>query len=351
VDQEILLRRQLRLRLIRGFGFAALFVFLPLTLQDQFARMEAVAAEGSASTERASSTLAQADSDLVSPAVAQTEHFVPAVLPLIVAHTPVPAEVSPVLILPEDRYATGTETNEAVEKLGTRALAEIELGIGSTQLAALHTPSRPFALPKWLIAASAVYQYSNLYNETTRMGHVSTSHIRNESKPNFSVNVGLLRLLTPRSSLSMEFKLNDVKGQTYQDFEGADYLTKSLVCTYQTIGVNYHRTLNGLRNTSRLNLEASAGVYGSYRSNITETVGAEDRQFLSPGMRKYDLGLQCALQGVFKFSEPVHLTFGTYYTNGLINIFKGVEKVPANFYTSFTASYGLTLGLRYQLNN
>lgn len=353
VDQGLLLRRQMRLRLLRSLSFAMVFVVLPLSLADQFAQN---------SEYGLTPAYLEDDRDTFTAHSGQVQHHTEQIITAegnrradVLEATPVlPAQHVALPILAELSENLGTteqqDASEMVDRLSTRPLNQTAMPRTlAPDIALVGLAERPFNLPRWILAGSTLYQHSNLYNETTRMGFARTSHISNESKPNFSVDLALMRKLNTRSLLSLGVRINDVKGQTYLDFEGAEYLSKRLICTYQTVLLNYHHSLLRPGKTSRINLELSGGFYGSYRSGISESVGMEDRHFLSPGIRKFDVGLQCGIQSVFQITEPIQLTLGTYYTNGLINIFKGVDKVPANFYTSFTASYGLSLGLRYQL--
>lgn len=352
VDQEILLRRQLRLRILRGATAIVLFAILPLSLADQFelsSQNESTTrftaeniAPISASEELASVIHTTIDREFVAPQMQDTR---PQIGIAEMQHASAPQET---ISLASASDNAGFESVNVLEPHALASFSESNPVTLTSQ--SFDFVPRPFNLPKWIFGASAVYQHSHLYNETTRMGFAHTSHIKNDSDPSFSLDLALMKPLSKHSLISVRLRINDVKGQGHYDLLGAEYVEKKLTCTYQSLSLNYHRSL--LRSTiaSRASLEISAGFYGSYRTNIQESIDQEDRVFLSPGIRKYDFGLQCGLQSVFRVSKPLHITLGAYYTNGIMNIFKGVEKVPANFYTSFTASYGLSLGLRYQLN-
>jgi hypothetical protein len=96
-------------------------------------------------------------------------------------------------------------------------------------------------------------------------------------------------------------------------------------------------------------MEASGGVYGSFRTDIAELWAGEERNFMSEGFKKFDLGLNTELNTVYTLNESVDLTMGLYASNGLINVFNGIDNIPANFYRTFTTSIGTSVGLRFAL--
>jgi hypothetical protein len=89
------------------------------------------------------------------------------------------------------------------------------------------------------------------------------------------------------------------------------------------------------------------GVYGSYASNVFEIRGNEEYKLFSEGIRKIDVGGTVRLNFTQRLFNSVHLTTGINYSNGALNIFKGVDLIPSHFYKTFTSSIGASVGLQY----
>ena len=203
----------------------------------------------------------------------------------------------------------------------------------------------------WFLGASCNYQLTNLYNPTTGLGLDSKSHVTNLHEANFSFDLSVFRTINTRSAIRLGLRLNDRKAQSYQDFKGTEYLEKNLALNYQTIAFSYHRSIAPKLLPQRIGIEFSSGLFASYLTSISERVNQQDEKLLSDGFRKYDFGINVGLHGVYKLSGPVHISIGVFYSNGLINVFRGVEKIPARFYQTYTSSYGASLGIRYLLNH
>ena len=208
---------------------------------------------------------------------------------------------------------------------------------------------KPMRFSKWSLGASVSSQHTSLLNPTTFRGMKNNSNITNQLSSFIVFNGSVARKLNNRSSMELTASINDRKSQKYLDFVGSKYIEKSLILNYQTLGLSYNYNLfpNLLR--GRMAFEASGGIYGSIRTNISEQWAGEDRMYMTEGFKSYDLGLRTELNSVLAINERVHLETGLYYTNGMINIFDGVTGIPSHFYRTFTSAFGANIGLRYAL--
>jgi hypothetical protein len=198
----------------------------------------------------------------------------------------------------------------------------------------------------WSIGASVNLQRSNMLNAVSRRGLNNESPITNLSHTKIGFNLSVIRQLRNGGNISAMLLLNNKESQCYEDFAGASYIEKSLILNYQTLQLSYARPLFNL---GKSRLEASAGLFGSYRTSLEEKWDKEDRNVLANGFKKGNIGLHFGLDGVYSINKLVDLNVGVYYNNGIINIFKGTNEIPSHFLKTYTSSFGANIGLRYHL--
>jgi hypothetical protein len=202
--------------------------------------------------------------------------------------------------------------------------------------------------PTWMFGVNTNLQYSNLLNPTHQMGLDSKSHIKLIMGSCISYDLSAMRKLGPKSWLEAAVRLNDKKSQVYNDFIGSDYGKKSLLLNYQTVSLAYRHSF--ISNVSpRVGFEFSSGIYGSYLSSVKEYWGEEERFVLTEGFKPYDFGVQLGTEGVFSLNQSFDLTAGLDCSYGIMNVFHGIDKLPAYFYRTFTSSFGANVGIRYKL--
>jgi hypothetical protein len=201
----------------------------------------------------------------------------------------------------------------------------------------------------WNVGGSVSFQHSTLYNPTTQRGNDQQSNIKNLSSSATSYNLSVGRRISNLGTVQATVTLNDKKSQNFMDFVGSQYLEKSLDLTYQSVNVSYSHSLFANQMKGRIGIEMSAGLFASYLSKIEEKWGDEERSLLSDGFKKFDLGGRIGIDGVYSLHPSLDMKLGLFYNNGFLNIFKGVDGIPAHFYRTITSSYGAAIGLRYNL--
>lgn len=205
------------------------------------------------------------------------------------------------------------------------------------------------ASPYWLFGVGFNIQRSNLYNPTTLKGMNSASLITNQLGTSVSVDVSLARQIGNQSYIQGMLTFNDSKRQKYLDFVGADYIEKQLNLTYQTLTISYNRALFSHKLKGRFGLDFNSGIHAGYLVKKQELWASEERLGLVEGFRNFNAGVDFSLNGIVKLNQRYDMTTGVYYSNGLINVFKGTADIPADFYRTYTSSFGLNVGLRMKL--
>lgn len=203
--------------------------------------------------------------------------------------------------------------------------------------------------PYWLFGLAVNVQRSNLYNPTTLKGMNNKSLVTNQLGTSVSVDLSLARQIGRHSYLQGTLTFNDSKRQKYLDFVGADYVQKQLNLTYQTLTLSYNTALLSRKLKGRFGLDFNSGIYTGYLVKKEELWASEERLGLVEGFRSFDLGVDLSLNGILKLNQRFDLSTGAYYTNGIVNIFKGTANIPADFYRTFTSSFGVNVGLRMKL--
>ena len=233
-----------------------------------------------------------------------------------------------------------------ISRLPLNSLSQIEVNPGLASLLE-RKENKPLRNRLWNVGLATSFQYSTLYNPTTQKGYNYKSSIKNIMGSSVSVDISAGRRISNHGFIQATLALNDKKSQRFMDFVGSEYMEKSLSMTYQTLHLSYHHSLFAKKLRGRLGVELSSGLYASYRTDIDETWGNEDRTVLRDGFSKFDFGGKIGLDGVYAFRPAIDFKLGLFYTNGFINVFNGVDDMPAHFYKSFTSSFGSTLGVRY----
>ncbi len=248
-------------------------------------------------------------------------------------------EVDEVSALPVKTIAVVDEFDLALERNLVTSENESHVNTGST--------SRPSSNGKWRFGVGVNNQISNLLNPITQQGIDKDSGIDLSISRNYSFDVSLERKIGRYGYLGVTARLNDQKTQKYRDFYGSEYIEKQLSLTYQSLFLNYSQAILTKHFNKRFGLELNSGVYVAHLGDVTEKWDNQNRYELTEGFRKFDLGAMLGVSGNLRLSKSFDLNAGVYYSNGVINVFKGVETMPSYFFRTFTSSFGGTVKVRY----
>ena len=203
----------------------------------------------------------------------------------------------------------------------------------------------------WRFGVGVNNQFSNLLNPITLQGLDKYSHIDLSLSSNLSFDFSVERKVGRLGYLGVTARLNDQKTQRYQDFIGSQYLEKQLSLHYNSLFVNYSHALFAKRLNKKIGLELKTGVYVSHLGGTSEQWDNQDRDMLSSGFRSVDVGAMIGLNGSYRINNRFDINLGTYYSNGVVNVFKGTDVMPSYFFRTFTSSFGGSVGVRYYLGS
>ena len=91
-----------------------------------------------------------------------------------------------------------------------------------------------------------------------------------------------------------------------------------------------------------------SGLYVSRRAGLTESLNGLAIDDLSAGYKSFDVGLNIGVDYSVIVNSKLQWTTGLKYQIGMMNVFGGVDKVPASFFKTYTNSFGLTTALMYR---
>ncbi|MCJ8289178.1 MAG: hypothetical protein HRT58_08590 [Crocinitomicaceae bacterium] len=202
---------------------------------------------------------------------------------------------------------------------------------------------------KWRFGVGVNNQFSYLLNPVTLQGIDKHSHIDLSLSLNFSYDFSIERKVGRLGYLGVTARFNDRKTQKYRDFGTSQYFEKQLSLNYKSLFLNYSRAILTKRFNNRFGLEINSGIYVSHLNDVTEKWDNQNRYEITEGFRQVDVGVTIGMNGVFRINKLFDASLGMYYSNGVINVFKGVDTMPSYFFRTFTSSFGGTVRVRYYL--
>lgn len=367
---------QKRWRFVRNFGLTTILLVVPFFISDSFENVtnvhpthSAQAAIPSHGTSVASpetenrteiklspseeSTVAyaqnQQETSTYNSSLATSEDF--SVLPenvpsankiatVLTAQTSAPALVyDEVAELPVRTITAEDEFDTEMDR--TLVMSRNEIATTPTEI------SRPSSTGKWRLGIGVNNQVSNLLNPITQQGIDKDSDIDLSISSNYSFDISLERKVGRFGYLGLSARLNDQKTQRYHDLYGSEQIEKQLSLSYQSLFLNYSQAILTKHFNKRFGLELNSGIYVAHLGDVTEKWDNQDRYELTEGFRTFDLGAMIGINGSYRISKSFDVNAGVYYSNGAINVFKGVETMPSYFFRTFTSSYGGSVKLRY----
>ncbi|MFT6921414.1 MAG: hypothetical protein ACJA1C_000408 [Crocinitomicaceae bacterium] len=337
-----------RLFWMRAASIAAVFILIPYLLSD----LQIVDRDLAASSQVQSTSTNTSNSNLAIPSLFQSFDSKPNTVVTISQTVLEPLRVFPSVQIARSEPVpelTSTKVNPSQKATDqSLRLATLPLNASSRferDLNFERLNGKPTRGP-WSVGASINMQRSNMLNAVSLRGMSNESPITNISHTKIGLNLSVIRQLRSGANLEAKLLINNQESQCYEDFAGANYIEKSLVLNYQTLQLSYAHPLFTL---GKSRLEASAGIFGSYRTSLEEKWDKEDRNILANGFKKGNVGIRFGLDGVYSINQLLDFSIGVYYNNGIINVFKGTDDIPSHFLKTYTSSFGANIGLRYHL--
>ena len=368
IEQVLMLKKSVRQFWMRAVGASIIFALIPSLLADfqtesfspneTQASLQLAALSSTPSVENAHNAYIESSSSDQTSSVQsndyrETQENIPLTNTLLASNNlPAALNNEGPADIPHQENSTTSNNRMHVSVLPVNALSQLEQ---DPTLPVLHERSEEKLKNKgskrglWSMGASASFQHSTLYNATNQRGNDQESNITNLSSSSISYNLTVGRRISNLGTIQATISLNDKKSQNFMDFVGSEYIKKSLGLTYQSMNISYNHSLFSNQLKGRIGIEMNTGIYAGYLTNIEEKWGDEDRSILGSGFKKFDLGGKVGIDGVYSLHPSLDMKLGLFYSNGFLNIFKGVEGIPAHFYRTVTSSYGASIGLRYNL--
>jgi hypothetical protein len=200
----------------------------------------------------------------------------------------------------------------------------------------------------WYIGGGATIQKTSLLNPITQRSLSKTSSLNTKVSMNIGAHLNAYNQFNNRSALSATIFLNNKKIQQYELFENQELTTGKMELNYLLLGVNYHRRLKHFSNKS-MGISSIVGLFTGINTGISEVVNTKDVVIFQNGFRKFDAGITAGYELNYSLSPKLMFYSDIVYQIGLINIFRGTDKIPSDFFHTQTSSLYLNLGLRFKM--
>lgn len=212
----------------------------------------------------------------------------------------------------------------------------------------LNDIKNPLIYNGWYIGGGAVLQKTTLLNPINSRSLVKGSGVMSSPNLNVSINLNVMKQLKNRNAFSAFVMLNNNKSQRYTETNFDEVAEGQISLDYVLVGANYHsRLLESYDNT--LSLNSVMGLYSAINTGISEHKNTEQIDFLKGGFRNYDVGVSFGFETNFYLNSKWMIYSDLIYQLGVINIFNGTDKVPADFFHTQTSSLNLGVGIRRKL--
>ena len=185
-----------------------------------------------------------------------------------------------------------------------------------------------------------VYHNSWLLNNETKSSYDKSSLIATD--PTYKQNWGLVLnyYLGRKSLIASEAHISRV-GQQYKMYQQGEYLEKGLELRYYKLYLQYQHNFLEYGKTLPSWLTVKAGAYGGYLYEKRGELRTEESKY-----DNIDYGVKLALGQETDLGRFI-LGYGVSAERGFNNVFKGTERLPAEFNKTYLLNFGSYINLRY----
>ncbi len=199
--------------------------------------------------------------------------------------------------------------------------------------------------PTWLLGVKGNLHANTLLNPMTQMENSGVSGVDNRLSYNVSGGFSARRYFGQKNSFEADLMFGETRRQFTNDSRTGNLITKDISLTYNSLSLVYRRSISPRWKLNEVTV--NVGMFGALRSDIQEKWNNQDKLFLSEGFGRTDLGISAGIDYTLVLNRRLRLATGLKYQLGGINIFKGLDYMPSEFYQTYTSSFGLTTGLYY----
>tara|TARA_Y100000385_G_C13097234_1_gene642124 strand:- start:522 stop:1763 length:1242 start_codon:yes stop_codon:yes gene_type:complete len=205
-------------------------------------------------------------------------------------------------------------------------------------------------LSKFALGVKINAHGSTLLTPQTRLALNSESSVQSHLGVNVSFGVTGRYAFNNKNAISFDFMVDDRKTQIIENYSAGSLVERRTDLTYTSLSASYQRNVFNPQHV-RKNAHAlyvGIGVFGSYRTSLLELLNQEVVNNYEEGYRKFDMGTDFGVDYSVNLTNRIEWSAGLKYQLGLMNVFKGVDKVPASFLNTYTSSFGLTSSFKYR---
>lgn len=200
---------------------------------------------------------------------------------------------------------------------------------------------RPFSLNNFSAGPVMAYNNSWLLNNETKSSYDKNSLIATD--PTYKQNWGLALnyQISSKSIVATEFYMIGKAGQQYKMYQDGEYLRKGLELQYNKLYVQYQRNFLSYGKNNPSCLTVKAGAYGGYLHDKLGELRPEESRYA-----KFDYGVKLAIGQEHSLGRLI-IGYGVGAERGLKNVFRGTERLPAEFDKTYILNVGTYLNMRY----
>lgn len=211
-------------------------------------------------------------------------------------------------------------------------------------------------LPKRKIASSqgffigpkTVLQFTSFLNPISTQAVKDNNPLINKIDANISYGIQADWHFNRLNGIGAGFMFNDQRNQRVNDIVNGEYTSQRLDMTFISLDMFYKRLLP-LPSRNNPGGEAFAIVAGGFVAYRTQSaLDFYHAQFDQTDFKSVDAGFKFELEYGKILSPHWRVSTAMTYKIGAVNLFKGTEKVPEDFYRTHSNSYGGTLGVQYR---
>jgi hypothetical protein len=240
---------------------------------------------------------------------------------------------------------------KVIDQLSLLALLPSVTNVQQGDVSKLTVPEpRLISSKKWGIGPKINFHGTTLLTPQTSLALNSAAKSQNPLGLNVSFGLTGIYEMNQKNTLEVDLMFNDRKSQRIKDYTDGSFVERRTDFLYTTASLSYKRNLLNPKGNAKFpkKLNLTSGVYGSYRMNIAEFLDNKEITYFQEGYRSYDLGVNIGFDYSVRLSSKFQWNTGVKYQIGLVNIFAGIDKVPASFFRSYTQSVGATTSILFR---
>ena len=201
--------------------------------------------------------------------------------------------------------------------------------------------SKAVKLRKFNAGPVITYNSSWLLNNETRSSYDKNSLISTDLTYKENWGLAINYSITEKSSIATEVYVVGKAGQQYRMYQEGEYLKKGLELHYFKLYLQYQQNFLFYGENNSNWFTAKAGAYaGSLQKKLGE-IRQEENSYAN-----LDYGVKLALGQENSFGRFI-LGYGISAERGLNNVFRGSERLPAEFNKTYIFNVGSYLNMRF----